>query len=49
MMQNININKMNRLMEENEDARQIINQLLENHHAAVSTIAHEIRNPLTLV
>ncbi len=49
MMQNIDINKMNRLMEENEDARQIINQLLENHHTTISTIAHEIRNPLTLV
>ena len=49
MMHNIDINKMNRLMEENEDARQIISQLLENHQVTVSTIAHEIRNPLTLV
>lgn len=49
MLNNIDINKMNRLMEENEDARQIISQLLENHHTTVSTIAHEIRNPLTLV
>ncbi len=36
-------------MEENRDARQIISQLLENHHTAVAMIAHEIRNPLTLV
>ena len=36
-------------MEENKDIRQIISQLLENHHTAVSMIAHEIRNPLTLV
>lgn len=49
MLTNIDINKMNRLMEENEDARQIISQLLENHQTAVSTIAHEIRNPLTLI
>ena len=49
MLNNIDINKMNELMEENKDARQIISQLLENHHSAVSTIAHEIRNPLTLV
>lgn len=49
MMYNIDINKMNRLMEENKEAKQIISQLLENHHTAVSTIAHEIRNPLTLV
>ena len=49
MLSNIDINKMNRLMEENKDARQIISQLLENHQTAVSMIAHEIRNPLTLV
>ena len=49
MMHNVDINKMNRLMEENEDARQIISQLLENHQVTVSTIAHEIRNPLTMI
>lgn len=49
MMHNIDINKMNQLMEENKEAKQIISQLLENHHTTVSTIAHEIRNPLTLV
>lgn len=49
MMQNIDINQMNRLMEESEEAKQIISQLLENHQETVSTIAHEIRNPLTLV
>ena len=49
MLNNIDINQMNRLMEENEDARQIISQLLKNHHTTVSMIAHEIRNPLTLV
>lgn len=40
---------MNQLMEENKDAKQIISQLLENYRTAISTIAHEIRNPLTLV
>lgn len=49
MLRNIDINKMNQLMERDQDARRIIEQLLENHHTAVSTIAHEIRNPLTLV
>ena len=49
MLHNIDLNKMNQLMKENKDAKQIISQLLENHHTAVSTIAHEIRNPLTLV
>ena len=49
MLHNIDLNKINQLMKENKDAKQIISQLLENHHTAVSTIAHEIRNPLTLV
>ena len=49
MLNNIDINKMNRLMEENSDAKQIITQLMKNHQTAVSMIAHEIRNPLTLV
>ena len=49
VLENIDINKMNRLMEENADAREIIPRLLENHHTSVSMIAHEIRNPLTLV
>ena len=49
MLTDVDINKMNRLMEENKDVKQIISQLLENHHTAVSMIAHEIRNPLTLV
>lgn len=49
MLHNVDINKMNTLMKENPDAKQIINQLLDNHHETVSTIAHEIRNPLTLV
>ena len=49
MLYNVDVNKMNRLMEENKDVTQIISQLLENHHTTVSTIAHEIRNPLTLV
>ena len=49
MLRNIDINMMNRLMEENENAKNIITQLLKNYHASVSMIAHEIRNPLTLV
>ena len=36
-------------MSNNEDARQIIPQLLRNHRNTISTISHEIRNPLTLV
>ena len=49
MLRNIDTRKLNTLMEQNEDARQIINQLLENHQTLTSTISHEIRNPLTLI
>src|SRR5699024_10492567 len=49
MLENIDINKMNRLMEENKDAKEIITGLLANHHKDVSMIAHELRNPLTLI
>lgn len=49
MLSHIDLSKMNTLMEKNEDAKAIIQQLLENHQTVVSTIAHEIRNPLTLV
>ena len=36
-------------METNKDAKEIITQLLKNHDAAVATIAHEIRNPMTVL
>lgn len=49
MLRNIDTHKMNILMEQNEEARQIINQLLENHQTIVSSISHEIRNPLALI
>ena len=49
MLENIDINRMNRLMQENSEAKSIITQLIKNHHTDVSMIAHEIRNPLTLV
>ena len=49
MLHNIDKQKMNQLMDRDKDAKIIINQLLENHNVALSTIAHEIRNPLTLV
>lgn len=49
MLNKIDLNKMNQLMKENKEAKEIISQLLENHQTTVSMIAHEIRNPLTLV
>lgn len=49
MFRNIDKSKMNQLMEENEDVKELISQLLANHHTTVSMISHEIRNPLTLI
>ena len=49
MLENIDTSQMNRLIKENRTARKIIARLLENHHTEVAMIAHEIRNPLTLV
>ena len=49
MLSHIDIHKMNALMQQNEEAKIIIQQLLENHQTVVSTIAHEVRNPLTLI
>ena len=49
MLTNIDLEKMNHLMETNKDAKEIITQLLKNHDDAVATIAHEIRNPMTVL
>ncbi len=49
MLQNIDNDKYESLRASNNDAREIIDTLLENHKLIVSTISHEIRNPLTLV
>ncbi len=49
MLHNIDTDAMNKLMDENESAREIITRLLENHHACISTLTHELRNPLTLI
>lgn len=49
MLQNINMNELNHLMEENKNAHKIISQIFENQHMILSSIAHEIRNPLALI
>lgn len=49
MLHNINMQEFNNLMHSDSSARTIIQQLLDNHHTIISTISHELRNPLTLV
>ncbi len=49
MLHNIDSDTLNKLIEENPVAEEVISKLLENHHHIISSITHEIRNPLTVV
>lgn len=49
MLHNIDSDTLNKLIEENPIAEEVISTLLENHHHIISSITHEIRNPLTVV
>lgn len=41
--------KLQQIMDESPQKKELIQKLLDSHKMAVSTISHEIRNPLTLV
>ena len=41
--------KLQQIMEESSDKKELLTRLLESHRMEVSAISHEIRNPLTLV
>lgn len=49
MLHNIDMNQLNTIRERDPEAGQIIDTLLSNHKRVISTISHEIRNPLALV
>lgn len=49
MFHNIEKEKLERMMDQDPELRKIIQQMLENHRLALSTVSHELRNPLTLV
>lgn len=49
MLHNIDIDQLSAVKSRDPEAAQIIDTLLENHKQILSTISHEIRNPLTLV
>ncbi len=48
MLHNIDQNSLNAVKARDPEAAQIIDTLIANHIEIVSTISHEIRNPLTL-
>ena len=41
--------RLHQIMEESEEKEQLLSRLLKSHQMTLSTISHEIRNPLTLV
>lgn len=41
--------RLQQIMEESEEKEQLLSRLLKSHQMTLSTISHEIRNPLTLV
>lgn len=49
MFKNIELNRLNSLCSENAELKLIVDTMLENHQRIISTISHEVRNPLTLL
>lgn len=41
--------RLQQIMEESPEKKELLTQLLHEHQMTISTISHEIRNPLTLV
>lgn len=49
MLSSTDYDKLQQIMQENPENEALINRLLISHQMEISTISHEIRNPLTLV
>lgn len=49
MLTKIDMKKLNTLMDQNPENRELLEKVLASHQFTVSQISHEIRNPLTLV
>ncbi|MFI3209339.1 MAG: HAMP domain-containing sensor histidine kinase [Eubacteriales bacterium] len=49
MLQNIDMDKLNAIREHDPEAGKMIDTILEKHKEVVSTIGHELRNPLTYI
>ena len=41
--------KLQQIMKESPEKKELLTRLLESHKTEISTISHEIRNPLTLI
>lgn len=49
MFSESDFDKLQRIMEESSENRELLQNLLESHQMTISAISHEIRNPLTLI
>lgn len=49
MFSETDFDKLQQIMEESPEKREILQHLLDSHQMTISAISHEIRNPLTLI
>ena len=49
MFSTTDYDKLHQIMAESPQKKELLTRLLESHRMDISTISHEIRNPLTLV
>ena len=49
MLSSTDHDKLQQIMQENSETKELFGKLLKSHQMEISTISHEIRNPLTLV
>ena len=49
MLTSTDYDKLQQIMTESPEKKELLSRLLETHRMDISTISHEIRNPLTLV
>lgn len=49
MFSETDFDKLQQIMEESPEKRELLQRLLDSHQMTISAISHEIRNPLTLI
>lgn len=49
MLSSTDYDRLQQIMQETPENKEVINKLLSSHQQELSTLSHEIRNPLTLV
>lgn len=49
MFSETDFDKLQQIMEESPERKELLQRLLESHQMTISAISHEIRNPLTLI